>query len=96
MTLSVLALVALCLVVGAGVLAVLTAGYWWGKFTASEISHHHREKWRAYVVALVPAAAFALAFHFDRGASSMAGSAFFGLASPAIFGVLYGWNADQA
>jgi len=87
--------VAFVLVLGLLVLAMLVGGYRWGRFAAYEVCCKGSAKWKAYVLALVPAAAFSLGIHFDQSVSSMAGGAFFAVAAAAVFGVLYGWDPDR-
>lgn len=83
------------LAAGTGVVALLIAGYRWGRFTAIRISHHGAAKWRAYAAALVPASGFSLALRFDADWATAATLAFLAPAAAAVFGVLDGWDPER-
>ena len=81
-----------CLVLTLTTIALLAAGYRWGGFAASEVMRVPGKKWKAYVVALLPAASFSAAFQFDRSLAVFGGTAFFTIALAAVFGCFVRWN----
>ncbi|MEZ5399963.1 MAG: hypothetical protein R2729_09845 [Bryobacteraceae bacterium] len=84
--------IVVCLVLTLAALGVVAAGYHWGGFAAAEVMRIPGAKWKAYVVALLPAASFSAAFHFDRSLAVFAGTAFFAIALAAVFGCFVRWN----
>jgi hypothetical protein len=85
-------LIIVCLALTLASLGLVAAGYRWGGFAASEVMRIPGAKWKAYVVAVLPAASFSLAFHFDRSLTVFAGTAFFAIAVAAVFGCFIRWN----
>jgi hypothetical protein len=71
-------------VLGAGLILVL--GYTWGKFAALKALAESSPKWKAYLVALLPPAAFAATLLLDGTLGPFAYQMFFALATPAAFG----------
>ncbi|MEZ5352130.1 MAG: hypothetical protein R2762_05795 [Bryobacteraceae bacterium] len=71
---------------------LLAAGYRWGGFAAAEVMRVPGSKWKAYVVAVLPAASFSAAFHFDQDLAVFAGTAFFTVGLAAVFGCFVRWN----
>ncbi len=84
--------IVLCLLLTLASLGLVAAGYRWGGFAASEVMRIPGSKWKAYVVAVLPAAAFSAAFHFDPSLAIFAGTAFFAVAVAAVFGCFVRWN----
>ena len=67
-------------------------GYKWGAFAALEALAQNSPKWKAYVLSLLPPAAFALAFLFDVHLSRFAYQAFWVLTTPALIGTCFTYN----
>lgn len=70
--------------VGAGLILLL--GYSWGKFAALKALAENSPKWKAYLVALLPPAAFAATLLLDGTLGPFAHQTFLALATPAAFG----------
>ena len=71
-------------VLGAGIVVVL--GYKWGTFAALKALAENSPKWKAYLLALVPPAAFAFTLLFDGTLEPFAYKTFCALAVPAAIG----------
>jgi hypothetical protein len=95
MNTQVLLLVMLSLFVAGFVCGGIFAGFRWGQFAATRASHDHASKWKAYLVSLLPPAAFSLSFHFDSMLSPLAGKAFFALAVASMLGVFLRWHSRR-
>ncbi len=80
-------LVIVCLLVGStGVGLTVFLGYKWGKFAALQALAQDSPKWKAYVLALLPPAAFAVTLLFDGNLEPFAAETFWALATPAAIG----------
>jgi hypothetical protein len=69
---------------GTGLLVLL--GYKWGTFAALQALARNSPKWKAYALALMPPAAFAVALLFDGSLEPFAGTVFWVLATSAAIG----------
>jgi len=74
---------------------ILLAGYKWGSFSARQALAANSPKWKAYVLALIPPAAFAVGLHFDGEMARFAGRSFWSLATPAVLATCYKYNAGR-
>jgi hypothetical protein len=81
-----------CLALTVAIFGLLAAGYRWGQYAAREVMLIPGAKWKAYVAALLPAAGFSAALHFDVTMAPSAHTAFFIVATAAVFGVFVRWN----
>ena len=86
MNMQLMFLTAGLLVVLAGVFLVVWMGYKWGKFAAFKAIAENSPKWKAYMLAVLPPAAFAVALLFDGTLEQFACKIFCGLAVPAMLG----------
>ena len=78
-----------------GAVAVIVIGYKWGTFAALQALAYNSPKWKAYVLALLPPAAFAVTLLFDGGWSAFAGQTFWALATPAVVGTCWKYNRGR-
>ncbi len=69
-----------------GAALVIWMGYRWGKFAALKAIAENSPKWKAYVLTLLPPAAFAIALLFDGTLEVFAYKSFCLLAVPAVLG----------
>lgn len=74
---------------------VLVVGYKWGSFAALKALAQNSPKWKAYFLALVPPAAFAITFLFDGNLSPIAHKTFVLLATPAVIGTGLKYNRSS-
>ncbi len=81
----------------AGLAAIGAAylAYGWGRFAALKARSLESPKWKAYVLSLLPPAAFATSFLFDGQLSSVAGETFSALATPALIGTCFRYNRSR-
>ncbi len=86
------ALAALSFQVSGFATGLLFAGYRWGQFAAERATEGHTAKWKTYLAAPAPPAAFSLSFHFDSMLSPPAGKAFFVVGATALLGVIPRWG----
>ena len=84
MNLYVLSLVALLVIGLLGSGLVIFIGYKWGSFAALQALAENSPKWKAYFLALLPPAAFALTFLFDGSLQPFASETFWALSTPAV------------
>ena len=70
--------------VGVGLLILM--GYKWGKFAALKALAEDSPKWKAYLLALLPPAAFAVTLLLDSSLGPFAGKLFCVFATPATIG----------
>ena len=85
-------------VLALGIIALagaVVAGYRWGRFAATKARSQDGAKWQAYLLALLPPAAFALTFLLDGTLSPFAAQAFTGLAAPAAVGTCLRYNRGE-
>lgn len=75
-----------------GATLILLLGYKWGKFAALKALAEDCPKWQAYLVALVPAAAFAAALLVDGTLITLACKSFWVLSAPAAIGACVRFN----
>jgi hypothetical protein len=82
-----------CLV---GAAIVLSIAYIWGCFAVRQSVLDGSNKWKAYALAVLPAAAFAVTIYVQGSFAELAGRSFFVLSAPSVVGVFFKFKLQGA
>jgi len=77
-----------------GAVLVVLVGYKWGAYAASQALEAQSPKWKAYFLALIPPAAFALTLVFNS-MWPYAFQSFWALATPAVVATGFRYNRGR-
>ena len=80
----------------AGASVVLFVSYWWGCFAARQAFLDGASKWKAYALAMLPAAALSVTVYLQGHFAAFAGRGFFVLSAPSVVAVFFKFKVHGA